>query len=597
MNITKIVGVLSLMGTLLLAQPAANEQVLSGSGGDAVSMDKEWAVVGNKDNNIVYIYKFNYGSFEWENNSTITINNSTGNSQFGASVALHGDYLVIGQPLYGSNDRGRARVYKVDDTGSWNQITNKLGSAAGDHYGTAVSVHDNEDGTAEIAISAPAAVNANGSTGKVYTYSWDGTNVTAGTVLSGDDYARSYGASIDMKDDHLIVGAPDSEQPGQNDYVGAAYTYSFDGSAWVEYPSATYYRIKRNIANEKLGTRVAIENGNAIVSTAPSASAGSWRYEVGVNGSTPTWVEKTQFYPGVDAHGVDMENNITLSTSSTDTVRFYINDLNHSKYSSYSDMEVTTGTTTGALDSVQLYKDQAVVSDPGNARAVALDVPCGIRPTELKANEWALISVPCGDGNTSIGALFNGQLGGTYGDEGTWVMYENGPNYTGESADYVLSDVNSPMVLGKGYWIITDDDRLLEVQSTMPRTQLDTATGITAPAGGFYVRDLPDSVSGTVKKLIVGNPFPRAFKWQYLNIYIDGNWYPFGDANNDVYHHTGYVYDVDTPDIPTGQNYRAITAAGTPGFSDEIKPYQGVWIEDLGAYNKTGLKLGFPFMK
>ena len=167
MKLTKILGIVALLSASLFAQPAHNEQVLPNSGGDAVSMDKEWAVVGDKDNNIVYIYKLDYSNFQWVLDSNISV--TANSSQFGASVALHGDYLAVGQPLFGSADKGRVRVYEVNATGSWNKIQDKQG-ADGDFFGTSVAVHDNGDGTAEIAVGAPDAFNPHSvRTGVVYT--------------------------------------------------------------------------------------------------------------------------------------------------------------------------------------------------------------------------------------------------------------------------------------------------------------------------------------------------------------------------------------------------------------------------------------------
>ena len=55
-------------------------------------------------------------------------------------------------------------------------------------------------------------------------------------------------------------------------------------------------------------------------------------------------------------------------------------------------VSLTTSPLTVATKS-DFYKDMAVVNDTTNHQAVALDVPCGLRPTQLIENEWAMISV------------------------------------------------------------------------------------------------------------------------------------------------------------------------------------------------------------
>ena len=482
---------------------------------------------------------------------------------------------------------GKAYLYQYNTSNSTWELRSSVDQGNKDEalFGTSVALQS-DGSSVQMAVGAPTGLNSvKTAGGNVQTYVWNSTASALETVnsLNGSLYhEHKFGQSLDMKGERLIVGAPDEESSvSQNDFVGAAYTFENNGTAWVKYPSTNL--IKRNITNEKLGTHVAIENSNAIVSTAPSASDGSWRYEVDATSST--WVEKTHFYQGIAAHGVDMEDNISMSTSGTDQVKLYINDLNHTKYG-YSDMTVTTSTITGALDSVQLYKDQIVVSDPGNTQAVAIDVPCGIRPTELKANEWAMISVPCDVGSATIRQLFNAQLGGTYGENGTWVMYEDGPNYTGKAADYVMSDVNQPMELGKGYWIITNADRLLEVQNITTRTQI-TSISNTSDIVGYYEFPLPPVSTTNDVKIMVGNPFPRAFKWADVRVDTNGS---LGYVVDPV----AYVYDVTDPD-GTGQPYRAVTTT-TPGLNGEIPPYTGFWIKKSDQ-SASGHTLSFPFVK
>ena len=178
-------------------------------------------------------------------------------------------------------------------------------------------------------------------------------------------------------------------------------------------------------------------------------------------------------------------------------------------------------------------------------------------------------------------------------------MYKDGPNYTGKSRDNVRLAANAPMVLGKGYWIIADKNVTLKADGDVSAgTGITTRTQFTRTISdpsiaGFCDALLPDLVGGIEKKIMMGNTFPRVFQWEDLDVIIGNAPAAFPQG---LYDPTGYVYDVNTPDIASGQNYRAITA-NTPGISGEIKPYQGFWIKDLGLGNGSGLKLGIPFEK
>ena len=159
-------------------------------------------------------------------------------------------------------------------------------------------------------------------------------------------------------------------------------------------------------------------------------------------------------------------------------------------------------------------------------------------------------------------------------------------------------DLNDTMKLGKGYWIIADADQLWQVNSSAvtTRTELDVTTVTpSATIGGYYKATLPVTKNGEIKKIMVGNPFPRSFKWKDVK-YIDASSTVFSpDQVATSYNTTAYVYDISSQ---TGQPYRAITANGTPGFNSEIAAYQGFWIkEESTSLDNQSFKLAIPFEK
>ena len=236
------------------------------------------------------------------------------------------------------------------------------------------------------------------------------------------------------------------------------------------------------------------------------------------------------------------------------------------------------------------YKDMAVVNDTTNNQAVALDVPCGLRPTELIANVWAMVSAPCGNNVNNTGAsiadIFGDDIGGTYGDNGNWIMYKDGSNYTGKSSDNDIVPAGDSMELGKGYWIITDKVGVklkADALAIQTRTQLNT-TNANGNIAGYYEFALPAVTTTNPVKIMVGNPFPRTIKW----IDVRENNAPLGSKVNS----TAWVYD---PASTSSQPYSAITAT-TPGLGGEIAPYGSVWIKKIDQA-ATNVTLDLPFEK
>ena len=355
------------------------------------------------------------------------------------------------------------------------------------------------------------------------------------------------------------------------------------------YPSIGNNKITRTDTNS-FGTNVAIEEDVTLIS--------------GGQGPTPSFIytndgatwSLTHFNNFQDGGDVDIDDGIYLMANRGFFLTFYSSVLGDTDPSEPPPLTIDRVSTDQAYTSVSLYKEQVIVNEPENDQAVAIDVPCGIKPGKLNAFEWAMVSMSCGDGTATIGEIFGDDLG-TYGDNDNWVMYEqNGTEWSGTFVSMRQLEATDTMELGKGYWIITDTDQTWKVDDPVvtTRTQLDTSTITPPPAtvGGYYISALPTIVSGETKKLMYGNPFPRAFKWKDLLVGRSGSYGPISASI--VYEPTGYVYDTSQP----GQPYRAITDAGTPGISDEIAPYEGFWIKETDLnYDFTGYKIVYPFEK
>jgi hypothetical protein len=141
-------------------------------------------------------------------------------SQFGGSVGISGDTLVVGDP--GS---GAVSVYVRTNGTSWVR-QQKLTFPGGNFYdfGGAVGVSGDT-----VVVGAPFEDNAEGfSAGAGYVYVRNGTSWTQQQRLASDGATQFdnvfFGQSVGISDDTLVVGAPFEDNAGGTN-AGAAYVF------------------------------------------------------------------------------------------------------------------------------------------------------------------------------------------------------------------------------------------------------------------------------------------------------------------------------------------------------------------------------------
>jgi hypothetical protein len=146
-----------------------------------------------------------------------------------AFVCLSGDgaTLAVGAP-FGSEERGKARVYRWSGT-QWTPLGTQLsGEADGDRFGSSVSLNDN--GT----ILAVGAQNSDGNglngCGSTSVYSWDGSSWSPrGAVIYGKTALEQSGNFVRLSSggNVLAIGGGLGSTP-------KARVYSWGGSSWIQ---------------------------------------------------------------------------------------------------------------------------------------------------------------------------------------------------------------------------------------------------------------------------------------------------------------------------------------------------------------------------
>jgi hypothetical protein len=195
-----------------------------GSGGDqfgfSVASEGDTLVIGSWWDNAmtgsVYVYSRS-DSGDWTEHSKLSASDGEGGDQFGVSVAISGDTLVIGAWGF----IGSAYVFTRSSQGRWVEQTKMTPSdgANGDEFGINVAI----DGDT---IGIGATQTGRGDSGSAYMYTRSGYLWTEQTVLTprnGSPYDY-FGRSVAIENDTVVVGAPFDDNNNGDD-SGGAYVF------------------------------------------------------------------------------------------------------------------------------------------------------------------------------------------------------------------------------------------------------------------------------------------------------------------------------------------------------------------------------------
>lgn len=241
----------------------ANERTKNASFGTSVAISGDFAVVGanqepkdadNSEENIfinagaAYVFKNENG--QWEFYQKIVSSDRSSGDYFGNSVAIDGDYIVVGAQKEAEDENGQntkpnagsAYIFQNID-GDWTEIQKICASdrSNDDLFGTDVGISQNN-----IIVSAyqqgsdENGENLKNNSGSVYAFTKQGNTwvQTQKIVASDRSDADFFGYSIDIDKNYLVVGAylQDYNSTGAS-YImdaGAAYVYKKEGETWTE---------------------------------------------------------------------------------------------------------------------------------------------------------------------------------------------------------------------------------------------------------------------------------------------------------------------------------------------------------------------------
>ena len=222
------------------AKIQANDGQVKDWFGYSVAIDGEGgrAVVGvhREGDEVGAAYIFRRNGVEWSQEAKIQADGGQVKDWFGYSVAIDGDYIVVGaheaDPVPDVFGGGIAYIFKRIGT-TWSQVAriqpNDDDVAVGENFGKSVAISGN------YAIVSAHRDNINGdSVGAVYVFNNDDGNWSLFAKVQPDDIQEGdeFGYSVDFANDYLVVGTP-KKDTGGND-AGVVYIFRRDGIEWVQ---------------------------------------------------------------------------------------------------------------------------------------------------------------------------------------------------------------------------------------------------------------------------------------------------------------------------------------------------------------------------
>ena len=165
------------------------------------------------------------------------INGEAANDWFGTAVSINGagDRIVVGANLNDGNgsNSGHVRVFDWNGT-TWTQVGADIdGEAPDDRFGTAVSIDDAGD---RIVIGAYNNDGGGSNSGHVRVYDLVGTTWTqVGADINGEAAGDQFGSAVSMNGagDRIVVGAKFNDLNGAAS-SGHARVYDLVGTTWTQ---------------------------------------------------------------------------------------------------------------------------------------------------------------------------------------------------------------------------------------------------------------------------------------------------------------------------------------------------------------------------
>ena len=236
--------------------------------GYSVSISGDYAALGRGNDyaNGGSAYIFRREGTNWVEEMKLTASNGSVDDDFGWSISISGDFVVVGAP--GDNDNGTnagsAYVFTREGT-NWveQQKLTASDGVAYDGFGYSVS----NDGDYAV-IGARFDPNVGPGFGSAYVFRREEASWIEEAKLTASDGAAydGFGFSVSISGDYTVVGSYNDDDNGVNS--GSVYLYRHEGTNWVEEA-----KITASDGASFFGWSVSISGDYAVVGAFPGDDA------------------------------------------------------------------------------------------------------------------------------------------------------------------------------------------------------------------------------------------------------------------------------------------------------------------------------------
>ena len=491
--------------------------------------------------------------------------------QFGAAVAISGNWVVVGAAMDDTDASNAGQVYVYDLSSGTPTVPVTVipnpGPATGDMFGYSVAISG-----ALVVVGAPNDDTGASDAGSVYVY--DLTSATpsvAVTTLNNPGPAASdwFGASVAVSGQRVLVGTPYDDTGASN--AGSAYVYNLSSGT----PTVPVNTLSNPgpAANDQFGYAVAISDTRLVVGAyqddTGAANAGS-AYVYNLSSGTPSVPTHTLSNPGP---AVDDYFGYSVAMSGTRVlVGTHADDTGAGNAGSAYVYDVSSGTPTVPV--VTLSNPAPAASDLFGW-AVALSgarVAVGARLDDMGASDAGSVylyevssgtpSVPTATLN-SPGTTPSGQFGSSVAMSGNLLVIGASGDDVGSSnagAAFVY-DLNAgtptvPMLVLRKPVPAADDGfgALVAISGSLVVVSATGDDTGASNAGSVYVFNLSGGTP-TVPVVTLNNPGPAVNDQFGSSVSISGNLLVVGASWDDTgagNAGSAYVYNLSsgTPTIP-----------------------------------------------
>jgi hypothetical protein len=296
----------------------ASEPSLKAEFGWSVAISGNTVVVGAHKNEAVYV--FNYDGFGWDEEAKLGASDAQGGERFGSSVAIDGDTLVVGAINGGEGDVQTGSAYVFEYNGSdWEEKTELFADvpAYNDQFGYSVAIEGDT-----IIVGAPRHDESETDSGAAYVFRRNaGTWIPEAKLTGSGLFEKAYfGSSVALSGNTAVVGAYKNDlDVGGNPLVdaGSAYVFRFEDSKWQEKQKLIPAEAG---GGEEFGWAVAISGDTAVVGAHKDAN---------LSGSAYVFTLTPEIQPQNQPPVADAGENLEVEEGSLFTLRGSGSDLDY----------------------------------------------------------------------------------------------------------------------------------------------------------------------------------------------------------------------------------------------------------------------------